>query len=166
MQGISAAKARRKDEDPLDQIERELAAEEEAAPRKPKRRRKLRGNGPTPGPDILDPRDPMQAARALVAARLTDEQGRRLIHRYRGTFWRFRENHYVLADQENVRAAVWAFLETAQRRSDKEITDARLGSRSDQAAITGHRRLGKPDTARYWDARCRCAWALYRRPGN
>jgi putative DNA primase/helicase len=63
---------------------------------------------------ILDPRDPMHAARALVAARFINDD-HRLLHRHRGTFWRFQKNHYVLADQEMVRAEVWRFLEHAQR---------------------------------------------------
>src|SRR5262249_11111154 len=43
----------------------------------------------------------------------------RLLHRHRGTFWRFQENHYVLNDQEMVRAEVWRFLEGAQRQDKK-----------------------------------------------
>ena len=67
------------------------------------------------GAVILDPRDPMQAARALVAARFMNS-GHRLLHRHRGTFWRFQANHYALADQEAVRAEAWRFLERARRR--------------------------------------------------
>jgi len=70
-------------------------------------------NGKT-GTLVLDPRDPMQAARALVAARFMNDD-HRLLHRHRGTFWRFQNNHYVLADQEMVRAEVWRFLEQAER---------------------------------------------------
>jgi putative DNA primase/helicase len=69
---------------------------------------------------ILDPRDPMQAARALMAARFTNDD-HRLLHRHRGTFWRFETNHYVLANQETVRAEMWTFLEQAQRRSGKML---------------------------------------------
>jgi hypothetical protein len=57
----------------------------------------------------------MQAARALVAARFMNGS-HRLLHRHRGTFWRFRANHYALADQEMVRSEAWRFLERAQRR--------------------------------------------------
>jgi putative DNA primase/helicase len=64
---------------------------------------------------ILDPRDPMQAARALVTTRFVNDD-HRLLHRHRGTFWRFNTNHYTLADQETMRAEVWTFLEQAQRR--------------------------------------------------
>jgi P4 family phage/plasmid primase-like protien len=67
---------------------------------------------------MLDPRDPMRAARALVAARFVND-GHRLLHRHRGTFWRFQSNHYALADQESVRAEVWRFLEAAQRQDSK-----------------------------------------------
>ena len=56
----------------------------------------------------------MQAARTLVATRFVNDD-HRLLHRHRGTFWRFQNNHYVLADQEMVRAEVWRFLEQAQR---------------------------------------------------
>src|SRR5262249_22531362 len=70
------------------------------------------------GEIVLDPRDPMHAARTLVATRFMDD-GRRLLHRHRGTFWRFHKNRYVLADQETVRAEVWQFLESAQRLGGK-----------------------------------------------
>jgi len=69
------------------------------------------------GAFVLDPRDPMQGARALIAARFMNDD-HRLLYRHRGTFWRFHTNHYVLADQETVRAEVWRFLEHAQRRGD------------------------------------------------
>jgi putative DNA primase/helicase len=67
------------------------------------------------GTVMLDPRDPMQAARELVAARFMNGS-HRLLHRHRGTFWRFQANHYALADQEAVRAEAWRFLERARRR--------------------------------------------------
>ena len=70
------------------------------------------------GKPMLDPRDPMQAARALIAARFVND-GHRLLHRHRGTFWRFQSNHYAFVDQENVRAEVWRFLEAAQRQNSK-----------------------------------------------
>jgi hypothetical protein len=73
------------------------------------------------GAVVLDPRDPMQQARALLAARFTDQQHRRLLHRHRGTFWRFQDNHYALANQEVVRAAAWRFLERAQRRGATKV---------------------------------------------
>jgi putative DNA primase/helicase len=60
----------------------------------------------------------MATARALVAARFVND-GHRLLHRHRGTFWRFQNNHYVLADQETVRGEVWRFLEHAQRLCGK-----------------------------------------------
>jgi hypothetical protein len=70
------------------------------------------------GAVILDPRDPMQAARTLVAARFMNS-GHRLLHRHRGTFWRFQANHYALADQEAVRAEAWRFLERAPARRQR-----------------------------------------------
>jgi putative DNA primase/helicase len=69
---------------------------------------------------VLDPHNPMQAARALVAARFVNDD-HRLLHRHRGTFWRFKTNHYTLANQETVRAEVWKFLEHAQRRNRKML---------------------------------------------
>lgn len=70
---------------------------------------------------VLDPRNPIQAARALVAAHFMNDD-HQLLHRHRGTFWRFKENYYVLADQETVRAEVWRFLESAQRRGNNNKT--------------------------------------------
>jgi putative DNA primase/helicase len=84
-----------------------------------KRRNKLRTARKANGQAlVLDPRDPIQAARALVAARFSNDD-HRLLHRHRGTFWRFYTNHYTLADQELVRAEVWKFLEHARRRGEK-----------------------------------------------
>src|SRR5262249_50213065 len=89
------------------------------APMKPTgnrpRRAKIIALGRETGALVLDPRNPMQAARALVAARFVNDD-HRLLHRHRGTFWRFQVNHYAFADQETVRAEVWTFLEQAQRR--------------------------------------------------
>jgi putative DNA primase/helicase len=67
------------------------------------------------GESILDPRDPMGIARALVAARFTNGE-HRLLHRHRGAFWQYQASHYVLADQETMRATIWRFLEGSQRR--------------------------------------------------
>src|SRR5947209_4135309 len=77
-------------EDVVDRVEHEQT---------PKAERK-RQNGPKATTAIiLDPRDPMQAARALVAAHFVNDD-HRLMHRHRGTFWSFATNHFVLADQE------------------------------------------------------------------
>src|SRR6516225_69060 len=78
--------------------------------------RKMRERGKV----ILDPRDPMQAARALVTARFVNDD-HRLLHRHRGTFWSFKRNHYVLVDQEAVRAEVWTFLEQAKQKNGKRM---------------------------------------------
>jgi putative DNA primase/helicase len=97
----------------LDDEDDDFAPNERASKAERKRQ-----NGPKAATTfILDPRDPMQAARALVAAHFVDDD-RRLLHRHRGTFWSFDTNHYALTDQETARAEVWKFLEQAQRRGD------------------------------------------------
>jgi putative DNA primase/helicase len=86
--------------------------------RRRSRRTKVIALGWQTGALVLDPHDPMHAARTLVAARFVNDD-HRLLHRHRGTFWRFQKNHYVLAEQETVRGEVWQFLEHAQRPSNK-----------------------------------------------
>jgi putative DNA primase/helicase len=77
--------------------------------------KKIRSRKVASGEGVLDPRDPMGIARALVAARFTND-GYRLLHRHRGAFWQYQASHYVLADQETMRATIWQFLEGSQRR--------------------------------------------------
>ena len=67
---------------------------------------------------LLDPRDPMAIAHALVTARFTN--GCRLLHHHRGTFWLWQSNHYALAADETIRTAAWIFMEGARRIVDKE----------------------------------------------
>jgi putative DNA primase/helicase len=83
------------------------------------RRARIIALGRNAGPLVLDPHHPMQAARALVAARFVNDD-HRLLHRHRGTFWRFEKNHYAPAEQETVRGEVWQFLEHAQRLGGKD----------------------------------------------
>jgi putative DNA primase/helicase len=67
---------------------------------------------------LLDPRDPMAIAHALVTARFTN--GHRLLHHHRGTFWLAQSNHYALAANETIRTAAWIFMEGARRIVNKE----------------------------------------------
>jgi putative DNA primase/helicase len=97
---------------------REQAERKQHHKQAPKAERKRQNGSEAPTALILDPHDPMQAARTLVAARFVNDD-HRLLHRHRGTFWRFQANHYALADQETVRTEVWKFLEQAQRRGEK-----------------------------------------------
>ena len=66
------------------------------------------------GSPILDPRNPLPSARALVAARFMDHD-LRTMHRHRDTFWQFTGSYYRQADDEEVRRAAWLFLETAMQ---------------------------------------------------
>jgi putative DNA primase/helicase len=68
---------------------------------------------------ILDPRNPMRSARQLVRTCFVDGENCRLLHHHRGSFWQFRLNHYVQADNETVRTAAWQFLESAKQQSKK-----------------------------------------------
>jgi len=63
---------------------------------------------------LLDPRDPIRSARELVAAHFMDNEGRRILHRHRGSFWKFQGNCYRFADEEAMRAVTWNFLEAAE----------------------------------------------------
>jgi putative DNA primase/helicase len=63
---------------------------------------------------ILDPRDPMKIARALVEASFT-AHGHRCIHHYRGGFYQWNGSCYRQADDDTIKANVWTFLESARR---------------------------------------------------
>jgi putative DNA primase/helicase len=76
---------------------------------------------------LLDPRNPMATARALVAARFTDD-GHRLLHHHRGAFWLWQSNHYALAASERIRTAAWTFMETARRIVEKKSVPFKPGS--------------------------------------
>ena len=62
---------------------------------------------------ILDPRDHMEAARAMVAARYRDGNDRRMLHRYRGAFYHWTGSHYRESNDEAINAEVWSFLDGA-----------------------------------------------------
>lgn len=66
------------------------------------------------GRPILDPRDPMPSARALLAECYT-AKGLRSMHHYRGTFWRWDGACFRDADRDSVRAHVWKYLDGARR---------------------------------------------------
>ncbi|MFB9950038.1 phage/plasmid primase, P4 family [Rhizobium puerariae] len=66
------------------------------------------------GRPVLDPRDPMPSARALVVDRFTD-QGLRTVHHYRGTFWRWDSACYRDADTDSTQAQIWNYLDNARR---------------------------------------------------
>lgn len=63
---------------------------------------------------ILDPRDPMPSARALLADGFMSD-GLRAMHHYRGTFWRWDGACYRDADADSVQAQIWDFLDDAKR---------------------------------------------------
>ncbi|MCP1738201.1 DNA primase family protein [Bradyrhizobium japonicum] len=74
-------------------------------------RRRARSDGEAP---ILDPRDPMPSARALLADKFT-ASGLPTMHHYRGTFWRWNGSCYRDADKDNVQAEIWRYLDGAKR---------------------------------------------------
>jgi putative DNA primase/helicase len=74
-------------------------------------RRELRKGGEAP---VLDPRDPMPSARALLADRFMAD-GLPSMHHYRGTFWRWNGSCYCDADTDSVQAQIWRYLEGAKR---------------------------------------------------
>lgn len=68
----------------------------------------------TAGRPILDPRDPMPSARALLADSFMAD-GLRAVHHYRGTFWRWEGACYRDADADSVHARIWRYLDDARK---------------------------------------------------
>ncbi|MBR0787769.1 hypothetical protein JQ631_01735 [Bradyrhizobium manausense] len=74
-------------------------------------RRRSRADGEAP---VLDPRDPMPSARALLKDKFT-ACGSPTMHHYRGTFWRWNGACYRDADKDSVQAEIWRYLDGAKR---------------------------------------------------
>lgn len=66
------------------------------------------------GRPILDQRDPMPSARALLGDSFSNG-GVKTVRHYRGTFWRWDGASYRDADIDSVRASVWDYLDNARR---------------------------------------------------
>ena len=83
-------------------------------------------------PLILDPRDPLPSAREFVDIHYHDH-GQRLLHHHRGVFREWCGGAWPVADDAAVRAALWKFLETAQKPNDKPFQPnrARVGDALD-----------------------------------
>ena len=68
-------------------------------------------------PIILDPSDPMASARKMVGMHLSNPEGLRILHHYRGRFYLFTGSSYCAAQDGEVRNAIWKFLENAKRNA-------------------------------------------------
>ncbi|RWO21745.1 phage/plasmid primase, P4 family [Mesorhizobium sp.] len=65
------------------------------------------------GQTILDPRDPMSSARAMMKARYTVD-GLTTLQHWRDSFYQWAGTHYREADRAAVEADVWRFLDGAK----------------------------------------------------
>lgn len=72
------------------------------------------------GRPILDPNDPMPAARVLLSERFT-VRGVRSMHHYRGTFWRWDGACFREADRDSVQAVIWKYLDNARKLGGKNF---------------------------------------------
>jgi len=71
---------------------------------------------PAPSGDlVLNPKDPMPAARAFVDAH-HHLDGRRVLHHHRGTWRAWDGACYPAIEEAEIRAELWGFLDGAQRR--------------------------------------------------
>ena len=62
--------------------------------------------------EVLDPSNPLAVAKRFIAVR-GQYNGTRIIHRWRGKFWNWRDNHYRPTDDDAIRAALYSFLSAA-----------------------------------------------------
>jgi putative DNA primase/helicase len=62
--------------------------------------------------EVLDPSNPLSVAQRFIAVR-GQYNGTRIIHRWRGKFWNWRDNHYRPTDDDAIRAALYSFLSAA-----------------------------------------------------
>jgi putative DNA primase/helicase len=63
---------------------------------------------------VLDPKHPIHTARELVARRFITD-GKRILHRHRGSFWSWTGSYYSLDDDEVIASIIWEFLEVARQ---------------------------------------------------
>ena len=71
------------------------------------------GGGPPIEQPVLNPRDYMDTARALLRYHFITPSGVRTLQFYRGMFWIFDGGCYRKLDDSEVRAIVWEFLDSA-----------------------------------------------------
>jgi putative DNA primase/helicase len=70
-------------------------------------------------PVVLDPRDPLPSARALVRQAFTQSDVR-ILHHHRGAFYRWTGAYYRPVDTNTITAMTWTFLERALVLADKK----------------------------------------------
>ena len=124
----------------LDRIRRERKARESGSNAQAKKK----PNGPRPpaGTFLLDPKDPMPAARRLRAERY-NLNGLPLLHHHRGGFYDWRKSCYRATDTDALRTVAWEFLEQAERPSATgpipyQPTGARVSDVLDALAAVSH----------------------------
>jgi len=71
---------------------------------------------------VLDRHDPITIAREFVRLRFMVDV-LRAIHFYRSEFFVYERGSYRKSDSADIRAAIWAFLEEAQRLDDKHLEE-------------------------------------------
>src|SRR5262249_50256061 len=69
-------------------------------------------------PLILDPADPLPAARLFLDRHHTRNRLRTL-HHQAGRFYTWTGTRYEIADEQSIRSDLYGFLETAERRGKK-----------------------------------------------
>jgi putative DNA primase/helicase len=68
---------------------------------------------------LLDPGDPMAAARALMEKRFLVDRAHTL-YRHRGAFWLWTGSYFRLADDEMIRSTIWNFLDSCSKLAKKD----------------------------------------------
>jgi putative DNA primase/helicase len=71
-------------------------------------------------PPVLSPSAPLDSAREMMRRRYTAEVGRTL-HHQQGTFYMWTGTHYRETHREEVRSAIYDFLDGAQRFNDDKL---------------------------------------------
>src|ERR1700722_6553932 len=72
------------------------------------------------GAPVLSPATPLESAREMLARRYTVIEGRTL-HRHQGMFYAWTGTHYRQANREEMRSAIYDFLDGAQRLNQGEL---------------------------------------------
>jgi hypothetical protein len=99
------------DEDPEDTSEEEAEAQLPARAKSVESREEREEKA---GVGVLDPSNPLAVAKCFIALR-GQHNGTRIIHRWRGKFWNWRDNHYRPTDDDAVRIALYNFLSAGEQ---------------------------------------------------
>jgi putative DNA primase/helicase len=69
---------------------------------------------------VIDPTDHLDVARRLLGVKFV-KRAMRTLHRHRGVFWRWTGSYFRDADDEDIKAVIWQFLDRTKREKEVKV---------------------------------------------